>query len=690
MKIITYLLILALLALSACRKFNIQSENEEQLAYGKIHMATSSFAPEGYSLVWEDNFENPTLNPDNWFSGCQDPITGIFTTEAKSAYNQSPDVYDGYNSSEDVYIQNGSLVLRGQKREMGQFHYSNGWVASMNRVHLNKGYIEIRAKLPKGDKVYPTFWLLAEDRVWGPEWDMWEYFGQKDVRHDIMGSHLMTGLYSDSSNKWDTSFIPRFDTTHVCANWHVYGFEWTANYAKWYLDGNEIRTLYPNSPNVVEWPNEEMFLILNNGQRTESEDHNTIWPNYVEIDYVRIYQKFNGDFESGSTDPWFKYGNTSISSTNQHAGSYCAYIGDDNSGYEYVVTGLKPNTSYTFRGNVKLAGYDQRANIGVKEYGGTEIKASTISTGYMPLSVTFTTGATNTSAKLCFYRYSDGPGAAYGDDFELFYTPVASNNGFETGLPAPWFNFGTTSILNSSTMAHSGNYCAYIGADNSGYEYVVSGLKPNTNYTFCGYIKGQPANIGAKEFGGAEVGASTPNTDYTFKYVKFTTGATNTTAKLDFYRWANGPGVAYGDDFTIYETPIVPNGNFESGISPWFNYGTSFINSDNQYHSGPSCAYVGAENSGFEYMVSGLKPNTRYIFQGYVKAATSGQGGKIGVKEFGGTEVADSTHNLGYTLLSVSFTTGATNTSAKVCFYGAPNGFSEAYGDDFEILEDLP
>jgi len=92
---------------------------------------------------------------------------------------------------------------------------------------------------------------------------------------------------------------------------------------------------------------------------------------------------------------------------------------------------------------------------------------------------------------------------------------------------------------------------------------VVAGLKPNTNYTFCGYVKGQPANIGVKEFGGTEVTATTTNTAYTFTYVKFTTGATNTTAKLCFYRWANNAGEAYGDDFTIYETPIVPNGDFE-------------------------------------------------------------------------------------------------------------------------------
>gem|GEM_PF-799813 len=431
MKTSLYLLILVLFAMSACRKIGIQSGGiEEQLPYGNIHMAGSSFAPEDYTLVWEDNFDNPTLNPNNWFSGCQDPITGELTTVAESAHNQSSYVYAGYNSPENVYIQNGSLMLRGTNQPFGGYSYTNGWVTSMHRVHLNKGYIEIRAKFPSGDKVWPALWLLAEDKIWGPEWDMWEYYGQKerenstDKDYDLMGNHLMSS--KDTNNLWSTYFIDQFDNSHNWQEWHIYGFEWTADKAIWYLDGQPTRTLtkqaYLSEKPDGTWPDEEMFMILNNGQRVKSEDFTTTWPNYLEIDYVRVYQKFNSDFESGSTDPWLKYGNTSLSSINQHAGSYCAYIGDDNSGYEYVIAGLKPNTSYTFRGYVKVAGFGQQANIGVKEYGGAEIKASTISTGYMPLSVTFTTGATNTSAKLCFYRFADGAGAAYGDDFELFYT----------------------------------------------------------------------------------------------------------------------------------------------------------------------------------------------------------------------------------------------------------------------------
>ena len=63
-----------------------------------------------------------------------------------------------YITEEDTYAEGGSLVLRNQKRPyqgtspQGDFDYTSSWVMSMHRVHFNKGYVEIRAQFPTGDK----------------------------------------------------------------------------------------------------------------------------------------------------------------------------------------------------------------------------------------------------------------------------------------------------------------------------------------------------------------------------------------------------------------------------------------------------------------------------------------------------------------------------------------------------------
>ena len=138
--------------------------------------------------------------------------------------------------------------------------------------------------------VWPAIWLVAEDLVWGPEWDLWEYFGYRgDVGYDNMGNHLMTGPWN--AQKWDSSWRSNFDATYDGEAWHVYGFEWTASNAVWSIDGTVVHTLEKSdSKDPAQWPDEEMYIILNNGVKTDSPDTSTTWPNQLQIDSIEVYQ----------------------------------------------------------------------------------------------------------------------------------------------------------------------------------------------------------------------------------------------------------------------------------------------------------------------------------------------------------------------------------------------------------------
>jgi beta-glucanase (GH16 family) len=391
-------------------------------------LKSAAFAPSGYSLIWEDGFDGTTINTNNWVVGTlRDPVSGDLIPGAIGDHLLGTG-YDGYITAEDSYVENGSLVLRNQKRTYqgtspsGTYNYTTGWIHSMHRVFLNKGYIEVRAKFPSGDKVWPAIWLISEDLVWGPEWDLWEYFGYRsDIGFDNMGLHLATGTYP--SIKWYSKWLSNFDVTTDCETWHVYGFEWTDTYAKWFIDGALVHTLYANT--VTNWPNENMYIVLNNETRTDSPDAATTWPNTLEIDYIQVYEKqaevnllANSDFESGQPTPWVTYGTTSIVKTNQNSGTYCAKISANNSGFEYTVSGLKPSTAYTFEGYVKVT-KTGKANISVKDHGNTEQIITSNSKSYALQTISFVTGAASTSAKLCFYKLADKNGEAYGDDFKL-------------------------------------------------------------------------------------------------------------------------------------------------------------------------------------------------------------------------------------------------------------------------------
>jgi hypothetical protein len=84
---------------------------------------------------------------------------------------------------------------------------------------------------------------------------------------------------------------------------------------------------------------------------------------------------------------------------------------------EQEITGLTPNTTYVFGGYGKVSATGQSVLLGVKNYGGLAQDAQVTSTAYQNAAVTFTTGASNSSATV--YMYKPNAGTAYGDDFYL-------------------------------------------------------------------------------------------------------------------------------------------------------------------------------------------------------------------------------------------------------------------------------
>jgi beta-glucanase (GH16 family) len=288
-----YLLIFNFFALEGCSKDNPEIKVKDIVATENPKTNMDSILST-YKLIWEDNFEGTTIDTKNWVvASMKDPATGDLVPGAVGT-NLLNSAYAGYIAPEDTYVENGSLVLRNQKRNYtgtnpaGNYEYTSGWMTSMHRVFFNKGFVQIRAQFPSGDKVWPAIWLCAEDLIWGPEWDLWEYFGYRsDQGYDVMGMHLMTG--ENPNTTWYSGWIWNYNANNNSKAWHIYEFEWTDTYAKWYIDSVLVRTL--DASTVMNWPDENMYFILNNGSKSDSPDTFTEWPNYLVVDYIKLYQK---------------------------------------------------------------------------------------------------------------------------------------------------------------------------------------------------------------------------------------------------------------------------------------------------------------------------------------------------------------------------------------------------------------
>jgi hypothetical protein len=125
-------------------------------------------------------------------------------------------------------------------------------------------------------------------------------------------------------------------------------------------------------------------------------------------------------FENNSS-AWNVGWNASIEASNAHTGTNSVRIGktsSQNGSAEQIITGLLPNTRYTLSGWLK-ADAGASVIIGVKNFGAAQITSTnTTAIAYEQKSITFTTGASNTSATIFVFR-NTGTGYGYGDDLSL-------------------------------------------------------------------------------------------------------------------------------------------------------------------------------------------------------------------------------------------------------------------------------
>ncbi|MYS18580.1 carbohydrate binding domain-containing protein, partial [Streptomyces sp. SID4982] len=198
----------------------------------------------------------------------------------------------------------------------------------------------------------------------------------------------------------------------------------------------------------------------------------------------------NPGFESGGLSPWTCSGNLgSVVSSPVHGGSKAlqgAVSSSDNAQCAQTVA-VKPNTAYT------LSGWVRGSYVYLGVDGGASTWTSSPS-AYSQLSVSFTTGASQTSATVYVHGWYaqgsyqaddislDGPGGGGGGDTQAPSTPggLTSTGKTSSSVSLKW-NAATDNVGVSAYDVYSGsNQVLSV----SGTTATVSGLSPSTAYTF--------------------------------------------------------------------------------------------------------------------------------------------------------------------------------------------------------------
>jgi len=244
--------------------------------------------PEGYKLVWEENFAyEGALKEEDWTVA----VGERWANNEQQAYT---------DRLSNVCVKDGMLHLVSLKETQGIREYTSGRVSTVGKHSWQYGYFEICARLPKGRGSWPAIWMLPDSIGNGRHWPE---CGEIDIMEHVgrMEDKIWFSLHSERHNhtRKDTKqYTVIKDYEKVCSEFHTYGMEWTEEYIEFYVDG-EKACVFRKSDDTEDqsesaWPFDQPFyLILNiavGGGLGGEIDENAL-PYHMEVEYVKIYQR---------------------------------------------------------------------------------------------------------------------------------------------------------------------------------------------------------------------------------------------------------------------------------------------------------------------------------------------------------------------------------------------------------------
>ena len=236
-----------------------------------------------WKLVWSDEFN---------YEGLPDSTKWNYDVGGHGWGNNELQYYT-YKTIANARAANGKLVIEAIKEKKENNNYTSARLITKGKGDWKFGRIEVKAKLPQGRGTWPAIWMLASTSPL-----KWPDDGEIDIMEHV-GFHPGYIHGSIHSKKYNHVIgTQKTDTIKVedCSEkFHVYGVEWNKDSVKVSVDAKEYFKFANEHSGYDAWPfDNKMHLLLNiavggnwGGQKGVDEN---IWPQKMEIDYVRVYQ----------------------------------------------------------------------------------------------------------------------------------------------------------------------------------------------------------------------------------------------------------------------------------------------------------------------------------------------------------------------------------------------------------------
>jgi beta-glucanase (GH16 family) len=241
-----------------------------------------------WTLAWHDEFDGA--------EGTQpDAARWVFETGGNGFGNNELEFYT--DRKENAALDgHGMLVITARKESYMGRDYTSARLKTQGKFEHTYGRYEARIRIPKGQGIWPAFWMLGND-IGSASWpacgeiDIMENIGKEPTT--VHGTIHGPG-YSGGGGLGVPSMLP--GNAPFADDFHLYAIEWTEDAVRWFVDD----TMYgmkqkSDLPNGAKWVYDHPFFLLLNvavgGQWPGEPNDTTQFPQTMTIDFVRVYDR---------------------------------------------------------------------------------------------------------------------------------------------------------------------------------------------------------------------------------------------------------------------------------------------------------------------------------------------------------------------------------------------------------------
>ena len=239
---------------------------------------TTPISYAGYDLVWNDEFNGNELSND-WVFEIGNGSGGWGNNESQ------------YYREENTSLGDGFLTIKAKQQNFAGYSYTSSRIKTQGIQNFKYGRIDIRAKLPYSQGIWPALWMLGENITSVG----WPACGEIDIMELIGGSGNNDATIHGTAH-WESNGHALYGQANTLTEgiyndeFHVFSILWTSSSIKWYRDDIQYNEMNISGLNAFH---NNFFFIFNvavGGNWPGYPNASTVLPQTMVVDYIRVFQ----------------------------------------------------------------------------------------------------------------------------------------------------------------------------------------------------------------------------------------------------------------------------------------------------------------------------------------------------------------------------------------------------------------